>query len=151
LLQHATEEIVQHCELAFAERRKRFFQDALDDLVGLAAQRVSLFGDDVMNRSSVGLDARNQASLDHARRKRSEGLIALKGALREIMERSARILREMPQRIPLHDADLQLGQCGIRLTVMTHLKSLHGKAQSADVCGHRVLVQLILAKINVFT
>jgi hypothetical protein len=41
------------------------------------------------------------------------------------MQRRAGVLVEVPQRVPLHEADAQLSQGRVGRPVMLHLQSLH--------------------------
>src|SRR5580692_7959445 len=67
-------------------------------------------------------NALDQPPLDHAAGKRSKRLIALEGQEREVVQRGARVLLEMPERVPLDQADPEWRQAGIDGSVVAHLE-----------------------------
>lgn len=63
----------------------------------------------------------DQATLHHAGRESTEGLISLKCQLRQVVQRGSRVSVEMAKRVPLHERDAMGYEFCIDLPTVSHL------------------------------
>ena len=80
----------------------------------------------------------DQSTLDQPARECTQRLIRLERELREVVQRSARVLIEMTQGIPLNERDVNGGQFRIERAVVPHLEALDREAHLLEWSRHDV-------------
>jgi len=92
----------------------------------------------------------DESALDHATGEGAKGLVALKRELGQVVQRSSRVLVEVSESVPLHEAYPERHQFGVYGPVVSDLQPLHREPDLAQwSCHEPSLAEVLqLAYIN---
>jgi len=107
------------------------------------AELLALRGEAMPDGASRPRDALDEAALDHPTGERAERLVALKRQESQVVEGRPRVVVEMPERIPLHEAHPEWGQPGVERAVVTHLQALDGEPGGLDRSAHIPILRFL--------
>jgi hypothetical protein len=127
--EQTSEKIAEGLQLGRRQRPERFAEDFIDEPVADLSKLPPLLGESVVHGPSRTRDSFDEIPVDHACGERPEGLIALEGQLGKVVQGGIGMLIEVPQGVPLDEADPIRDEGGINRPVVPHLEALYGEPE----------------------